>query len=136
MIYFASVRHGDYSRSAMKGSKKARRLVLLVLSVAFLSSCIGVLPGSSGTNSLNAPPPPNFTQGLLLSRSGSPLYPLQARNLEVEGWAMVSFSVNANGNVIQNTIDIVNSEPEGYFERSSLVAARTLEFENFAESFF
>jgi len=44
------------------------------------------------------------------------------------------FSVNANGNVTQNTIDIVDSEPEGYFERSSLVADRALVFENFAGS--
>jgi len=130
-IYYGSNPMIGFTRSVVKAFQIVGRSVLLFVSVAFVSSCTGISTDNSGASLIDAPPPAGFTQGLFVIRTGTPLYPLRARNLQVEGWAMVSFSVNANGNVIQNTIELVDSEPEGYFERSSVVAAREFEFENF-----
>lgn len=75
-------------------------------------------------------PPPSFTRGLLARDEVVPLYPVRARNLGVEGWVMVRFSVNADGYVMGNTIEILEEQPEGYFDLSAINAARRLTFDN------
>ena len=75
-------------------------------------------------------PPPNFTRGLLTRRAVEPLYPIRARNLGIEGWVMLRFSVDENGGVISNSIRTIEEQPAGYFELSSSNAARRLTFEN------
>lgn len=77
-----------------------------------------------------ATPPPNFTRGLLTRRAVEPLYPIRARNLGIEGWVMLRFSVDENGEVIGNSIQTIEEQPVGYFELSSSNAARRLSFEN------
>ena len=76
-------------------------------------------------------PPPNFTRGLLERRATEPLYPIRARNLGVEGWVMLGFSVDADGEVVNNSIRTLEEQPEGFFEASATSAARRLTFQNF-----
>ena len=97
---------------------------------ATLSGCGGVaLDGFTGSPStVNAPP--NSTRGLIVLNSPQPVYPLQARTLGVEGWVMVAFTVDESGTVIPDTIDIVNQQPPGYFERAAVIAARRMNFDN------
>lgn len=81
-------------------------------------------------STFDAVPPPSFTRGLLTRDEVVPLYPMRARNLGVEGWVMLSFSVSAEGNVLSNTIEIIEEEPDGYFDLSAISAARRLTFDN------
>ena len=86
-------------------------------------------PGNAGSRD-EISPPPNFTRGLIPLRTAQPLYPLRARNLGVEGWVMLSFTVNEDGTVIGNSIETIQEEPSGYFELSATNAARRMTFEN------
>lgn len=74
--------------------------------------------------------PPSFTRGLIARRIAEPLYPLRAKALGIEGWVMLRFSVDQNGAVIGNTIETLDEQPPGYFETSSITAARRMTFEN------
>ena len=109
-----------------------RLLVTLsaILLTATLTGCGGVvLDGFAGSPStVNAPP--NSTRGLIVLNSPQPVYPLQARTLGVEGWVMLAFTVDESGTVIPDTIDVINQQPPGYFERAAINAARRMNFEN------
>ena len=99
---------------------------LLMLALIFLSACSAV----DFATPRDGVAPPNFTRGLLLRNSASPLYPLRAENLGIEGWVMLRFSVSEGGQVMANTIEILDEQPGTYFERSATTAARRLTFEN------
>ena len=45
-----------------------------------------------------------------------PMYPVRARQMNIEGWVRVSFVVDETGNVAD--IKILGAKPEGVFERS------------------
>lgn len=110
-----------------------RHAWLIGLTQIVLLSCSSVNTGSSTAASdavFDVAPPPNFTRGLLERRAPEPLYPLRARNLGVEGWVMLGFSVDADGEVIDNTIRTLDEQPEGFFETSAVSAARRLTFQN------
>lgn len=79
---------------------------------------------------LESTPPPNFTRGLITRREAEPLYPLRARNLGIEGWVVVEFSVDQQGEVIGNSIRIIEEQPKGHFQRSAANAARRMLFDN------
>lgn len=109
-----------------------RLLVTLpaILSAVALAGCGGVtLDAFSGYPS-TANAPPDSTRGLIVLNSPQPVYPLQARTLGVEGWVMVAFTVDESGTVIPDTIDVVNQQPPGYFERAAVIAARRMNFDN------
>jgi TonB family protein len=109
-------------------------LCLLAVLLVLLAGCAANTATSNLTadadSAFDVSPPPNFTRGLLARRSSEPLYPLRARNLGVEGWVMLRFSVNAAGEVVGNSIETLEEQPAGYFEVSSVNAARRLTFEN------
>jgi TonB family protein len=86
-------------------------------------------PGNAGSSD-EFSPSQNFTRGLIPLRTPQPLYPLRARNLGVQGWVMLSFTVNEDGMVIGNSIETMQEEPQGYFETSATNAARRMTFEN------
>ena len=65
----------------------------------------------------------------LPTRAVAPQYPTKAAEDGVEGWLLLSFTVRADGLVDANTIQIVDSEPAGYFENTSIRAAERFEFE-------
>ncbi len=75
-------------------------------------------------------PPPNFTRGLLVRNTVEPLYPMRAENLGIEGWVMLRFSVNEDGQVMNSTIEIIEEQPPETFVLSAITAARRLTFEN------
>ena len=43
---------------------------------------------------------------------------------------MLAFTVDESGTVIPDTIDVINQQPPGYFERAAVIAARRMNFEN------
>ncbi|MFK7160641.1 TonB family protein [Marinospirillum sp. MEB164] len=51
-----------------------------------------------------------------------PRYPRQALARRLEGWVDLSFQVNAQGQVLPETIEVLAAEPEGVFERSARMA--------------
>ena len=109
-----------------------RLLVTLpaILLTATLTGCGGVVPDGFTGSPSTANAPPNSTRGLIVLNSPQPVYPLQARTLGVEGWVMVAFTVDESGTVIPDTIDVINQQPPGYFERAAVIAARRMNFDN------
>ncbi len=106
--------------------------LLLVTQFALLS-CTNMetmSPTAVSDAAFEVAPPPNFTRGLLERRPPEPLYPIRALNLGVEGWVMLGFSVDANGEVVNSSIRTLDEQPEGYFESSAISAARRLSFQN------
>lgn len=110
------------------------RFVCLLVAAPFaLLSCTGteiVSATAASDAAFDVAPPPNFTRGLLERRPAEPLYPIRAQNLGVEGWVMLGFSVDANGDVVNSSIRTLEEQPEGYFEASAINAARRLTFQN------
>ena len=106
---------------------------MILASIAFLVSCVTVDEDARIGNFAPSPeliPPPNFTRGLITRRVAEPLYPLRAKNLGIEGWVTVEFSVDEEGEVLSNTIRTVEEQPEGFFEQSAINAARRMLFDN------
>lgn len=103
----------------------ATQLVLLSCSSTGSSSSLAATDAA-----FDVTPPPNFTRGLLERRVTEPLYPLRARNLGVEGWVLLGFSVDPDGEVVNNSIRTLEEQPEGFFETSATNAARRLSFQN------
>ncbi len=119
-------------QSREPGHYGALRLVLCAAVATGFNACATTSSSqqSASESTFDPVPPPSFTRGLLPRDEVAPLYPLRARNLGVEGWVTLSFSVDADGNVMSNTIQIVDEEPQGYFDLSAVNAARRLTFEN------
>jgi protein TonB len=59
----------------------------------------------------------------------APQYPTRAAQRGIEGWCLVSFTVDGLGNVIEDTIVVVDAEPPDIFDRSSERAAARFKFQ-------
>ena len=59
----------------------------------------------------------------------APQYPTRAAQRGIQGWCLVSFTVDGQGNVIEDTIVVVDAEPQGIFDRSSERAAARFKFQ-------
>ena len=59
----------------------------------------------------------------------APEYPQRAAQRGVEGWCLVSFTVDGLGNVVEDTIVVVDAEPPEMFDRSSVRAAARFKFQ-------
>lgn len=59
----------------------------------------------------------------------APQYPNRAAERGIEGWCLVSFTVNGLGNVEEETIMVVDAEPSNIFDRSSIRAATRFKFQ-------
>ena len=59
----------------------------------------------------------------------APQYPTRAAQRGIEGWCLVSFTVNGLGNVEEDSIVVVDAEPSSIFDRSSIRAARRFKFQ-------
>jgi len=59
----------------------------------------------------------------------APQYPTRAAQRGIEGWCEVSFTVDALGNVIEDTIVVVDAEPPNIFDRSAIRAAARFKFQ-------
>ena len=56
-------------------------------------------------------------------------YPERARARDIEGWCIVSFTVDGQGNVVKDSIEVVDAEPPEIFNRSSIQAAARFRFQ-------
>ncbi|MFM1895081.1 MAG: hypothetical protein RLZZ385_155 [Pseudomonadota bacterium] len=59
----------------------------------------------------------------------TPEYPTRAASRGIQGWCQVSFTVDENGNVLEDTIVVVDAEPADIFDRSSIRAAARFKFQ-------
>ncbi|HBW84879.1 MAG TPA: hypothetical protein DEF79_12655 [Gammaproteobacteria bacterium] len=59
----------------------------------------------------------------------APQYPTRAAQRGIEGWCLVSFTVDGMGNVVEDTITVVDAEPASIFDRSSMRAATRFKFQ-------
>lgn len=59
----------------------------------------------------------------------APQYPTRAAQRGIQGWCLVSFTVNGLGNVEEDTIVVVDAEPASIFDRSSIRAAARFKFQ-------
>ena len=59
----------------------------------------------------------------------APQYPTRAAQRGIEGWCLVSFTVDGQGNVQEDTIEVVDAEPPNIFNRSSIRAAARFKFQ-------
>ena len=59
----------------------------------------------------------------------APQYPTRAAQRGIEGWCLVSFTVNGLGNVEEDSIVVVDAEPSSMFDRSSIRAAGRFKFQ-------
>jgi len=58
-----------------------------------------------------------------------PQYPTRAASRGIQGWCQVSFTVDGDGNVVEDTIVVVDAEPPNIFDRSSVRAAARFKFQ-------
>ncbi len=59
----------------------------------------------------------------------APQYPTRAAQRGIEGWCLVSFTVDGLGNVVEETIVVVDAEPPEIFDSSSERAAARFKFQ-------
>lgn len=59
----------------------------------------------------------------------APQYPTRAAQRGIQGWCLVSFTVDGQGNVIEDTIAVIDAEPASIFDRSSIRAAARFKFQ-------
>jgi periplasmic protein TonB len=59
----------------------------------------------------------------------APQYPTRAAQRGIMGWCLVSFTVDGLGNVIEDSIEVVDAEPASIFDRSSVRAATRFKFQ-------
>ncbi|MSR12054.1 MAG: energy transducer TonB [Gammaproteobacteria bacterium] len=59
----------------------------------------------------------------------APQYPTRAAQRGIEGWCLVSFTVDGLGNVAEETIVVVDAEPPEIFDSSSERAAARFKFQ-------
>ena len=59
----------------------------------------------------------------------APQYPTRAAQRGIQGWYLVSFTVDGLGNVVEETITVVDAEPANIFDRSSERAAARFKFQ-------
>lgn len=59
----------------------------------------------------------------------APQYPPRAAQRGIEGWCLVSFTVDGLGNVTEDSIVVVDAEPPNIFDRSSIRAAARFKFQ-------
>ena len=92
---------------------------LLMSAMLIVSACSGI--NLFGANDLD--------QDYLPLVALSPQYPTRAAENGISGWALVGFTVAENGRVAENSVRVVDAEPAEIFDRTSIRAAATFEFQ-------
>jgi len=59
----------------------------------------------------------------------APQYPTRAAQRGIQGWCLVSFTVDRLGNVDEDSIVVVDAEPSSIFDRASVRAAARFKFQ-------
>ena len=58
-----------------------------------------------------------------------PYYPRKAADQNIEGHAIAQFTVDAQGNVVEDSIAIIEATPSDIFNRSAIAAVRQFQFD-------
>lgn len=59
----------------------------------------------------------------------APQYPTRAAQRGIQGWILLSFTVDEQGNVLEDTVDVIDAEPQNIFNRSAIRAATKFKYE-------
>lgn len=86
-----------------------------------------VVTNPSGNWDLFAPQ--NDNNNILPLVNVVPTYPTRALSRGIEGWCLVKFSVDGRGNVVEDSIVVVDAEPSDIFNRASIRAASRFKFQ-------
>ncbi|MGJ8688044.1 MAG: M56 family metallopeptidase [Gammaproteobacteria bacterium] len=57
-----------------------------------------------------------------------PVYPKAAADQGIEGWVQVKFTVDTDGLIAEDTVEVVDAEPLGVFDDSAIAAAKKFRF--------
>ena len=93
------------------------------------------VPG--GTAAVDTQTEPQFDRAIISEADGdylplvaiAPQYPTRAAQRGIEGWVLVSFTVDGEGNVIEDSISVVDAEPPTIFDPSAVRATRQFKFQ-------
>lgn len=92
-----------------------------------LKNCITLpvteIPENGGFTEID---PIDTDRGAFLLVASPPQYPVNAANKSIEGYVTLSFTIDENG-MVQNP-SIVDADPEGVFDRTSLKAIKRFKF--------
>ena len=69
-----------------------------------------------------------FRENYLPMIAIKPRYPTDAASRGIQGWCLVNFTVDGSGNVIGDSISIVDAEPLGVWDESAKLAAARFKF--------
>lgn len=58
-----------------------------------------------------------------------PQYPTRALQREIEGWSLMEFTVSGLGNVVEESIVVIDSEPANIFDRASSKAVARFKYQ-------
>jgi len=103
-------------------SKISRKLVLILI-----FSAAGLLV-TFGNTRFVAAQVQQFDEEMQPLSTVIPQYPTRAATREIEGWAQVQFTVDSDGNVVENSITVLDAEPLDIFNRSAVRAAAQFKF--------
>lgn len=59
----------------------------------------------------------------------APQYPTRALQRGIEGWSLMQFTVSATGSVIEESIEVIDSDPPNVFDRSSIRAVARFKYQ-------
>ena len=108
-------------------------------------SCVisaGLLLGMSGSNLVEAQnrqpvnTSPARSQEFLPVYTVVPYYPRKAADESIEGWAQVKFNVGTQGEVLEDSIEVVDAEPATIFDESAKAAIAQFRFTEYAPDGF
>ncbi|MCG8415295.1 MAG: TonB family protein [Pseudomonadales bacterium] len=58
-----------------------------------------------------------------------PQYPTRALQRGIEGWALLEFTVNGRGDVVEESIEVIDAEPPDIFNRSAIRAVSRFKYQ-------
>lgn len=61
--------------------------------------------------------------------SNDPLYPTRAAQRGIEGWILLGFTVDEQGNVVDDSVRVIDANPPNVFNRSAIRAAVQFKYE-------
>jgi TonB family protein len=116
----------------MKASDYKREFKKTAVSLSLLSAALLTVIGATQIVSAQTPrqPDPQSRPNVEITpvHSEIPYYPRSAAEAGIEGWVQVRFTVNEDGSVDANTIEVVDYEPSEVFNASAMDATTRFQF--------
>ena len=82
-----------------------------------------LLPGISGSNSVYAACDDSYDAKVTVP----PSYPRRAQERGIQGYAVVQFNITTEGKI--KDIEVIESEPQGIFDRSAIKATNQYQYD-------